>query len=263
MIALALRARDHIQILIERPEEADAQAGEAILAELSALSPSVGAVAPGGTGAGSSAPAAAGASTWRIRLRLPRDVLAHGTNPILLLDELCSLGSATVTPLTEEIPLLQDFDPTACYTAWEVLLTSSEPRQTIEDVFIFVRDEMHLEMEPMESVEQSQAGASATKEAAPSPSSQGAVREGASSGIPAQPGTAAGQPPAEAGKAKSRSAEAAKVSSSVRVPAERLDELMDRVGELVIAQSRLTQIAAASTDQAVRAVAEEIERLVA
>jgi two-component system chemotaxis sensor kinase CheA len=47
----------------------------------------------------------------------------------------------------------------------------------------------------------------------------------------------------------------------VRVPAERLDEMMDRVGELVIAQSRLKQLAASSSDIALRAVAEEIERL--
>jgi len=50
-------------------------------------------------------------------------------------------------------------------------------------------------------------------------------------------------------------------SSSIRVPAERLDELMDRVGELVIAQSRLKQVAAASNDAQVKAVAEDIERL--
>jgi two-component system chemotaxis sensor kinase CheA len=45
------------------------------------------------------------------------------------------------------------------------------------------------------------------------------------------------------------------------VPAERLDELMDRVGELVIAQARLTQLAAASADTNIQSVAEEIERL--
>ncbi len=47
----------------------------------------------------------------------------------------------------------------------------------------------------------------------------------------------------------------------MRVPAERLDELMDRVGELVIAQSRLSQIAAASLNLDLRAVSEDIERL--
>ncbi len=48
---------------------------------------------------------------------------------------------------------------------------------------------------------------------------------------------------------------------SVRVPAERLDELMDRVGELVIVQSRLQQIAASSADIQLRTVSEEMERL--
>ncbi|SOC23860.1 chemotaxis protein CheA, partial [Rhodobacter maris] len=48
---------------------------------------------------------------------------------------------------------------------------------------------------------------------------------------------------------------------SLRVPAERLDELMDRVGELVIAQSRLAQIAGASNDLNLKAVAEELDRL--
>ncbi len=56
-------------------------------------------------------------------------------------------------------------------------------------------------------------------------------------------------------------ARAAKGTDSVRVPAERLDELMDRVGELVIAQSRLKQVAAANRDLQVQSVAEEIERL--
>jgi two-component system chemotaxis sensor kinase CheA len=47
----------------------------------------------------------------------------------------------------------------------------------------------------------------------------------------------------------------------MRVDAERLDELMDRVGELVIAQARLTQIAASSSDGNLKTIAEELERL--
>eukprot|EP01035_Chromulina_nebulosa_P030703 gene30703-40825_t len=52
-----------------------------------------------------------------------------------------------------------------------------------------------------------------------------------------------------------------KGTTTVRVQAERLDELMDRVGELVIAQSRLSQLAGASSDIPLRAVSEDIERL--
>lgn len=51
------------------------------------------------------------------------------------------------------------------------------------------------------------------------------------------------------------------VGESVRVPAERLDALMDRVGELVIAQSRLSQLAHQDGGVAMRSISEEIERL--
>jgi two-component system chemotaxis sensor kinase CheA len=63
--------------------------------------------------------------------------------------------------------------------------------------------------------------------------------------------------PAAAGKAPAENSG----SSSLRVAAERLDELMDRVGELVIAQARLTQIAASSSDGNLKTIAEELERL--
>src|SRR5262249_28321230 len=54
-----------------------------------------------------------------------------------------------------------------------------------------------------------------------------------------------------------------KAEDTVRVPAGRLDELMDRVGELVIAQSRLKQLASSAADINLRSVSEEIERLAA
>ncbi len=258
LISLALRARDHIQQLIENPAEADVPSGDAILAGLHSLNPNKSAASPAAA-AGAHAHAAGGKRTWRIHIQLPRDVMANGTNPLLLLDELRSLGSATVTPLTGGIPNLQELDPTSCYVAWEVLLTTSELRQVIEDVFIFVRDEMQLEIEPAEASDEAQTGAAG----AAAPATQAEPREEKPSAAPAQTAAPAGQPPAGAAeKSKNRSCDAAKVSASVRVPAERLDELMNRVGELVITQSRLSQVAAACSDTQVRAVTEEIERLV-
>jgi two-component system chemotaxis sensor kinase CheA len=89
-------------------------------------------------------------------------------------------------------------------------------------------------------------------------------------GAPApQPQLTAAPAPAAAPKAAAVAAtqlaktttEALKGGASIRVPAERLDNLMDRVGELVIAQSRLKTIAAASQDGEFKSISEEIERL--
>ena len=250
LIAVALRARDHIRALIESPEDADAAAGTAILEELAAI--------PGEAAAGDAAetPDRAGEEgaqrTWRVRIHLPRDVMVNGTNPLLLLDELRTMGDAVITPLTDAIPPLEEMDPSSCYLGWEIFLTTSEPREAIEDVFIFVRTEMQLEIEPAEKPDGEELPVQAE--------ASGAAEQAASPAAPA--GQDAARPSAGDGDGAKHHHAAAKNTATIRVPAERLDELMNRVGELVITQSRLRQVAAASSDQAVRAVAEEIERLV-
>ncbi|MFY9655749.1 MAG: Hpt domain-containing protein [Methylocystis sp.] len=128
LIATALQSRDHIRLLIEHPEEAGPEAEEALLARLErSLDPAEGGAPP------PAAPpvmddAAEAERPWRIRMRLPRDAMMNGTNPLLLLDELRSLGRAAVTPIEDAIPALQEIDPTACYIAWDIELATTRPR---------------------------------------------------------------------------------------------------------------------------------------
>lgn len=252
LIAVALKARDHMRLLIEEPEAADPATGEAVLDDLRRIiAPGEAAPAAVAAAVSSDAPEAPGA--WRIRMKLPADAMANGTNPLLILDELRSLGSAVVTADTDAVPGLAEIDPAACFITWKVDLTTSEPLSTIEDVFMFIRDEMELEIVPIAAVEVASATVATTPVAGPTTQIEAATP--APAPVPASP-AAASTPDAR------RDAAAARANSSVRVPAERLDELMERVGELVITQSRLRQISVASNDPQVKAVAEEIERLV-
>ncbi len=137
------------------------------------------------------------------------------------------------------------------------MLSTHQPRAAIEDVFLFVIDDMELEIV---AVDQGHDGSPTGEIAA----DVGAADPGVVGPVPTE--SAAPDPVPAQGTAASASAEppqvrATKVADSIRVPAERLDELMDRVGELMIAQSRLTQVAANSNDAQVKLVAEEIERL--
>ncbi len=232
LIAVALAAKDQMRLLIENPAHSDATVGEAILRDLQGLM-SAATVQP---------PAAS--ATWRIRFRLPTDAMATGTNPLLLLDELRDMGEATVSMRMEGIPALDVIDPSACYPRWDVMLTTVQSRDVIEQVFLFVLDEMELSIKPAEP-------AAIVLEPVPITSAVAAV-------LPTQ---APSSLPAVAAPDQRSGSRAAMVPNTCRVPAERLDELMDRVGELVIAQSRLNQVAAASRDPAVKAVAEEINRL--
>jgi len=237
LIAIALNAKDFIRSQIERPEEADAVIGVCILADLRKLVAAAGVgsppeVAPARPAEGTSEP-----STWRLRFRFDKDVLVNGANPLLLIDELRSLGECRATVDCARVPALDEIEPDACYLDWDVLFTTEHPRSVIDDVFLFVLDEMELKVEPVAAGETA-APAAPTSDAPSTP-------------VHAEP--AAGASEASAKRA------GAKETSTIRVPAERLDEMMDRVGELVIAQARLTQLAAAGGGA--MGVAEEIERL--
>jgi two-component system chemotaxis sensor kinase CheA len=132
-------------------------------------------------------------------------------------------------------------------------------------VFLFVLDDMQLDIEEQhEDVAPAPHGVQARPVAGPAIGPVGGNPPGpAPAPSPAAPAAHAAPRPPDSerpvGATPSRSEP--RNASSIRVPAERLDALMDQVGELVIAQSRLKQVAAVSHDIQVKAIAEEIERL--
>jgi two-component system chemotaxis sensor kinase CheA len=234
LVSVILSAGDHMRALVEG--DAPEAEGQAILARLSAA---VDAAAGGGAPAPvAAAPAKQG---WTLSFRLPPDAMANGTNPLALLDELRDLGEAEIVARIDEIPALDDLDPGHCVIGWDCTLIGDISREAIEDVFLFVMDDMEITITPL-AVEQ------------PEPEAIVEVAPVAESAVPTPP-VAANDAPARTSATNRGQGE------HVRVPAERLDELMDRVGELVIAQSRLSQLAGHGQDLSLRSVSEEIERL--
>ncbi|MDR9761396.1 chemotaxis protein CheA [Rhizobium redzepovicii] len=251
LVAAVLAAEDHMRALVDQPDADHGDTGSMLLAQLQA--------AVGGRPA---APAAVATpaivrevstkkkSSWRIRFSLPANSMANGTNPLGLLDELRDLGECTVRANTSAIPPLGELTPMELHISWDVMLTSEQDRSAIDDVFIFVLDDMELSVEEIDGP--------ATVDVAPIEQKAARLPVAAVSAAvpefrPVEAVPARREPPAAVSQAKA--------AENVRVPAERLDELMDRVGELVIAQSRLSQLASASADIALRSVSEEIERL--
>jgi len=245
LIAIALSAKDFIRMLIEKPDEAEAVIGVCILADLRQLI--------GGRGEElykPETPAVIDApklSRWKIGIRFNRDVLINGSNPLLLLGELRDLGKASVRVFTEAVPPLPNMEPTVCYFHWEVLLETEHPKSSIEDVFMFVIDDMELTIEAADQHSE----AAAPQETVAAPPKEEAVEHAADTAAAAEGNTKRSPAEPRAGNGKD--------ASTIRVPAERLDEMMDRVGELVIAQARLTQLSTGGGGT--KGVAEEIERL--
>ncbi|MER0239546.1 chemotaxis protein CheA [Fulvimarina sp. MAC8] len=261
LIATALKARDHVSQLIEDPD-CDPERGAAILAALKeavsdmasepataeALEVVVSAETPSAVG-------------WRITFALPSDALMLGTNPLLLLDELRDLGPCEVRALTDNVPRLDLLEPQNCYLAWDVSLHAAAPQEAVDDVFMFVRDDMELVIAPLSEDEGHESADSASSVGqSETPAKEEPAEVAADTLTPRADGRTAG--PARKTPATER-AGATKVerNATLRVAAERLDELMDRVGELVIAQARLSQLAETIHDPALINVAEEIQRL--
>jgi len=242
LVSAVLSAQDHMRALLETPNGDHDAMSASLLDNLHRAVNGAGSPAPA-TGALAAAPApveeAGGLREWRIRFRLPVNAMANGTNPLGLLDEMRDLGECMIVADTSGVPALDALDARDIHLGWDVRLKTERPRSEIEDVFIFVMDEMELEIS--ETAVTRPAMAVAPVEVPP-PTPTFAEREA---------------PVAQA----VNDSKQAKSAENVRVPAERLDEMMDRVGELVIAQSRLTQLAGTAADLGLRSVSEEIERL--
>ncbi|CAN7560014.1 chemotaxis protein CheA [Devosia sp. LjRoot3] len=273
LIGVALDAKDHIHLLIENPD-APVDGGTEILVQLRAIvdGAAVGgheeaasepvaapAPAPAAVVAEPAKPADSGAKRWRLTFYLPSDALIYGTNPELLLKELAGIGPTVVLALTDRIPDLDIIDPEVSYLGWQVdIEVADDPTAAIDDVFLFLRDNMELTLAPLGGE------AAAPVIEVPAPVVEVAVAAPSDDAMPEAPFVpepAVAKAPAKKAKAAEKAEADKPAATSLRVPAERLDELMDRVGELVIAQARLSQIANSSSDTALKTIAEELERL--
>lgn len=268
LISVALAAKDYIRALIEDPQSTDDIIGEAILDDLKRFVSSDQPVASVAEIAKAPplAPVESNQAGWHLYLEFESHVLRNGSNPLDLLEDLCKLGPCFVVPVTDGIPFLDEMEPEDCYLKWDVKLHAACGKDAIDDVFMFVSDEMKLTLSPLEHVE------------APTPvplfqlldeepvAEMSAPLVEAAAVPAAAPPVAKAEPPSEARpepktEPKGEAKRDDRGIATVRVQAERLDELMDRVGELVIAQARLTQLAASGSDLSIKMIAEEIERL--
>jgi two-component system, chemotaxis family, sensor kinase CheA len=249
LVDLVLKSRDRIKLLLVAeqggppvPPESTAALIEAVeaLATTGAPTAAKDKVAPVQEPA---KPAAGGPEgNWQIRFRPNPALLACGGNPVALLKELRELGPCEVTAHFEEVPSLDEIQPDRCYLWWTIALQTAASANSIRDVFIFVEDGSQLEIESLR----------------PAPSqTPAAEQQAASAPVPADQPNSAAPPAAARAPIKALARE-----STVRVPAERLDRLVNLVGELVMNQSRLARAASQSGAPEFANPVQELDRLV-
>ncbi|HZK09200.1 MAG TPA: chemotaxis protein CheA [Bacteroidales bacterium] len=85
--------------------------------------------------------------TWRILFKPQPDLFRNGSNPLYLIDELHTYGNTVTIPHTEEVPDLSEIDTEKCYVWWEIFIATRLSKEELNDVFIFVEDDSHIEVE--------------------------------------------------------------------------------------------------------------------
>lgn len=262
---VALRARGGRD---EAKPEGSATAGDIVFFPDDAASPGDDASATSSTVAGEP-------TTYRVRFRPRADLLKEGGDLRQIFDELAGLGSCALVADVSGVPAWGTLDPGACYLAWDLLVTTSRGPGAVRDVFLLVEEGAELRIEALDlGASTAEGGAKRFGEIL---LERGDLTKGQLSEVlaskkrigdvlvekgyvtPAAVKAAALEQKVRRAQAESRAA--APGSATVRVAAERLDELVDLVGELVIAQARLVQIAAHRDDPELATVAEDLARL--
>ncbi|MBN2298091.1 MAG: chemotaxis protein CheA [Deltaproteobacteria bacterium] len=215
--------------------------------------------------------------TYRIRFKPHTNIFANGTNPIPLLNELKDLGDSHVICHLNNLPELTDIDPEACYARWDVILTTSHDINTIRDIFIFVEDISDIDITKID--ENSDLDEDDYKRIGEILFDRGDIKLNDLE-IMLNRQKRIGEILIESGKVHRSEVQSAlaeqehvrnlrkkrvaqDTTSSIRVASDKLDALVNLVGEMVTMQARLTQIAHQKNDSDLILVSEEVERLTA
>jgi two-component system chemotaxis sensor kinase CheA len=290
IIDLTLSARDHIKSMFDsyyKGAEADASRAQEIVASFRSLPSDSGITETDIPPLGGSRSEDNGASrsedtgknvTYRIRFRPSSDIIEQETDPIQLLSELRQLGYCKIVAQTDSGPSGKDFDTAGCCPCWDAILTTSRGTDAIQDVFILAKDHGELKIEVIDEegnfedeasykrlgeilLERGDLTSEDLHEVLRSRKRIGEmlVETGTVCGDKVQSALVEQQHVREL-RGKRQGTE---TTSSVRVSTDRLDSLVNLVGELVTVQARLSQSALSHGITEFIFIAEEVERLIA
>jgi two-component system chemotaxis sensor kinase CheA len=188
---------------------------------------------------------------WRIEFSPLKTLYASANEPAILLRELERLGEAAISLDSSRLPDLAQLDPDNAYLNWTIILKGDVDEQAIRDVFDFVDGDCLLKVEPFDASPSSSIDIAAlihsaqADESAQAPDPIESPTQPPQADIPAVAAVPIAPRPAPA-PAPVPDAQAFAPQATIRVDPERIDKLIDLVGELVINQAMLAQRVAES-----------------
>lgn len=218
---------------------------------------------------------------YRIRFRPGPDIFAAGMEPTYLLRELRDLGDCRVTARLREVPPLDAIQPERCYLSWDILLETAHDINHVRDVFIFVEDSSDIAIRPLDDVQLGDLESVGPRigeilvdrgDITTEHISRALKRRKRMGELLMASGEVSGDNVASALVEQGESCNfrtpdvikrriSGVQSESVRISSEKLDRLINLVGEMVITQSRLNQVADKSDETELSGPVGEMARL--
>lgn len=199
---------------------------------------------------------------FSIFMGLKADIFHTGQDPLMLIRELADIGEIVeVLPYTSSIPDFYNLIPTTCYTSWEIRLKTRQPASEIQNIFIFVVDENEIRIADI--TDQYKGGVDLSLAEKPigeilverghvkAEDINETLREHKTTGEAlVEKGKVPKAVVEKVAKEQTESRKAVK-ASTIRVDTDKLDKLVNLVGEMVISVARLSQLASEVRDDKV------------
>lgn len=284
LISLTLQARDHIRNLLGNPApDSMAEESQAILSGFDNIVKQKAAPAPEDVVIKEepkpSVQEPQEENTWRIKFRPSRSVMVNGTKPNLLLQELEDMGQYTLVTFYTDVPELSKMQCDQCYLYWDMLLTTTKKKEEIEDVFIFLNNEDKATVEKVDMngadrrklgeilVQRNSLKQEQLDEILAQQKRIGEVLVNKHIVTKQDVTTALAEQQHLKKVAKDTTKEATagqsgQANQSIRVSSDKLDQLIDLVGEMVTFNARLGQLAIETNIPALVALGEQSGRLI-
>jgi len=166
---------------------------------------------------------------WKVTFRPFEYLLKTGNDPVRIIKEFSLLGECVVKANTENLPLFNDLDPELSYLSWDMELKGDIEKKRIEEVFEWVDEDCELVIEVVGEADTQREPEDVKLEQTPPPIND--IAEENSPPVPA----AVPEKPKNTQKSGAD-------QGSIRVSIDKVDALINMVGELVITQSMLGQL---------------------
>ncbi|MFY0621587.1 MAG: chemotaxis protein CheA [Pelagimonas sp.] len=175
-----------------------------------------------------------GERVFKIAFKPKKELYENGHEPLLLFDALAEFGPLKVEADTSRLPDFDLFDPNDAILAWSLTLQTAETETTLHEVFEFVEGlcALDIQVDGSAPVFSAAVAAAPEPEAAPEPAVEATQDNEPAAAAVAKPAPAAAATPAKESRGP---------KPTLRVDLDRVDRLINTVGELIINQAMISQ----------------------